>query len=198
MPGIYLYTSNRTELLVERLGDVMTTPLPDPFQAETVIVQSRGMERWLSLEMAQRLGICAHVTFPHPVTFVQRLFRDHFPDLPDVSPYEPHQLVWTIMAVLPPLVEEWGLASLKRYMGDRRGEIKHYQLSLHIAHLFDRYLLFRPEMIMRWDKGEDEHWQAVLWQQVVAVLGPWHRVALYRRWHEREGWKTAAIPPRLS
>lgn len=198
MPGIYLYMSNRMEILMGHLTEVMRSPLPNPFQAEIIIVQSRAMERWISLETARRLGICANISFPHPITFAHDLFRKIFPDLAEPSPYEPLQLVWTIMAILPSLLKEPGFDPLQRYLDDKTGEIKHYQLSLHLARLFDRYLLFRPEMIEQWDEGREDHWQATMWRKVVSVLGPRHRVALYRRWREAEAWGKVEIPSRIS
>ena len=75
MPGLHLYTSNRLEALQEEMaGRFKRRPLP-PLQKEIIIVQSRGMERWLNLEMARQNGISAHVEYLFPKAFVYNLFR---------------------------------------------------------------------------------------------------------------------------
>ena len=76
------------ELLAELLSDVLKSPLNHPLASEVILVQSKGMERWLSMKLAQRHGICANVRFPYPIHFVHTLFREINPDLPDHSPYE--------------------------------------------------------------------------------------------------------------
>ena len=75
MPGLKLYTSNRLEALAGELSEILRQPLASPTVPEIILVQSRGMERWLSLEMARRLGICANIRFPFPNHFVEELFQ---------------------------------------------------------------------------------------------------------------------------
>jgi exodeoxyribonuclease V gamma subunit len=50
MPGLYFHTSNRLETLLEDLAAVVGKPLPVILQPETIVVQSLGMGRWLSLQ----------------------------------------------------------------------------------------------------------------------------------------------------
>jgi len=46
--------------LADELAEVLRQPLSSPFASETIIVQSRDMERWIVLEMSRQLGIFAH------------------------------------------------------------------------------------------------------------------------------------------
>ena len=64
------------------------------------------------------------------------------------------------------------------YLSETEGDLKRFQLSERIADLFDQYLLFRPEMMLRWDRGEEDHWQAVLWRALVTGHENAHRAAL--------------------
>ena len=64
------FTSNRMEVLAQRLCEVLKTPLASPLATEIVVVQSRGMERWLSLQLAEAHGICANIRFPFPNALV--------------------------------------------------------------------------------------------------------------------------------
>ena len=85
MPGIHLYSSNRLERLADIFaGLLQSEPLP-PLLKETVIMQSRGMERWLAMQTAARLDIWANCDCPFPNTFVDRIYKLVFPDMPAVS-----------------------------------------------------------------------------------------------------------------
>ena len=192
MPGLKLFTSNRMEILAVHLSDILKAPLSQPLAAEIILVQSKGMERWLSMELARRHGICANVRFPYPIHFVQSVFKETLPQAPEHSPYEPATLTWDVMRLLPALLDNPGFEILKGYLDGDAPDLKLFQLSLRIADLFDQYLLFRPDMILRWDRGLDDHWQAVLWRELVRKHGAIHRASLYDAFLKAE--RDGAIP----
>ena len=66
-----VHRSNRTEVLVETLAELVATPPADPFTPETIVVQGPGMARWLGLELAARLGVWANHAFPFPRAFIE-------------------------------------------------------------------------------------------------------------------------------
>ena len=45
---LHLHRAPRTDLLADALGELLSTPLDDPFATELVLVPARGVERWLS------------------------------------------------------------------------------------------------------------------------------------------------------
>lgn len=68
------------------------------------------------------------------------------------------------------------------------GDRKLYALCRRLADTFDNYLVYRPQLIAAWDAGRHgtahpatEHWQAALWQALLAEGGSTHRVALMQR-----------------
>ena len=69
---MYVHRSNRAEELVRVLADVVGTPAGDPFARECVVVQGRGREGWLALELARRYGVWANPDFPFPRRLVLR------------------------------------------------------------------------------------------------------------------------------
>ena len=75
MHGFSLLTSNRLEGLAGTLARRIRNRPPDPFVPETIVIQSRGMERWLALEIAGRLGIAANLRFPFPETFIRTILE---------------------------------------------------------------------------------------------------------------------------
>ncbi|HEX9653652.1 MAG TPA: exodeoxyribonuclease V subunit gamma, partial [bacterium] len=183
-----LFTSNRLENLVEKLAEALSQPLSTPLQPETIVVQSKGMERWLSLQLAERLGICANVRFPFPNTFLTEVgqkigvgSKDGAPDL-----FAPEILTWRIMRILPQCLDQPEFAAPKRYLEGGVGDVKLIQLSARIADLFDQYLVFRPDMIAAWERGtngttNNERWQAALWRKLAVESEQPHRAQVGAR-----------------
>ncbi len=181
MPGLKLYTSNRLEALAGELSETLRQAPSSPMTPEVILVQSRGMERWLSLELARRLGICANIRFPFPNHFVEELFRTVLPDMPGSPAFDPEVLAWRIMGLLPGCLDGEGFEALKAYLADDGPGLKCYQLSRIIARLFDQYLVYRPDMVLGWESGRDRHWQATLWRLLAGRSPGSHRAA---RWKE--------------
>ena len=66
---LHVHSSNRVETLAAHLSDLLRKPLAEPLAADVIMVQSHGLERWLSLELAKTLGVSANITFPFPIPF---------------------------------------------------------------------------------------------------------------------------------
>ena len=69
---LHLHRAPRTDLLADALGELLATPLDDPFATELVVVPAQGVERWLTQRLSHRLGaggrgagdgVCAGVEF---------------------------------------------------------------------------------------------------------------------------------------
>jgi len=178
VPGLNLFVSNRLEILVQKLAEELQTPLSAPLKKEVVLVQSKGMERWISMELARYHGICANYRFPFPNTMIDEIFRVFSPDLVEDSPFQPKVMAWKIMKHLLDGLEQPRFESLHAYVGKERDSLKCYQISERIAHTFDQYLVFRPDMILDWEKGKKNHWQAVLWRMLIRDEKKPHRTAL--------------------
>lgn len=178
MTGLKLYISNRLEILVDSLAEVLQTPLSSPLDEEIIVVQSRGMERWISMMLASRLGLWANCRYPFPNALVEEVFRTLLPDIPEQSAFDPKTTTWRIMKLLPSLLARTEFASLRTYLGDGVGDLKRLQLSERIADSFDQYVTFRPGMIFQWEQGKGRHWQAVLWRELVKTATTMHRAAL--------------------
>jgi exodeoxyribonuclease V gamma subunit len=206
MADFRLITSNRLETLVELLAAFVSPPLSSPLATEVILVQSRGMERWVSMRLADRLGILASTSFPFPNTFLHHLFRRIFPAVADTSPFSKDMLSWRIMDTLPSLLDEPSFASVREYLGQDRDtgvepSLKMYQMATRLADLYDQYLVYRPEMIFGWERGEAGSWQALLWRELVKRTGNDHRAVLRARFIEAlRGGKVArrSMPERLS
>jgi exodeoxyribonuclease V gamma subunit len=199
-----IYTGNRMENLVAALADHLKGAAA-PLTPETIVVQSRGMQRWLAMELAKRLGVWANCTYPFPNAIVWRLFSLALPNIPETAPPFPDVLAWKVMKVLGRGLEDEGFAALRHYLAGDSGGLKRYQLAKRIADVFDQYTVFRPDMVAEWETagsaGGECGWQAILWREVVAGTEERHRGRLkeeFRRYLMTDAPLSSPLPERIS
>jgi len=143
-------------------------------------VQSRGMERWVSMRLAHHLGISANISFDFPKAFVARVMSAVMPEFQQNRATDPDTMTWNILGLLPSFVKSPGFETIDVYLngsdavGEEKGlpfNLKLFQLAERIAHVFDQYMIFRPEMVMSWEEGrtgeKDEEWQAQIWRALM-------------------------------
>ncbi|HEY7073709.1 MAG TPA: exodeoxyribonuclease V subunit gamma, partial [Solirubrobacteraceae bacterium] len=174
---LHVHRAERADGLVEALCALLSTPLPDPFAAEVVCVPTRGMERWLTQRLSARLGaaegrrdgVCANVEFPSPRRLVGDAVAAASGIAPGEDPWAPERAVWPLLEVAP------GSAAAPWLSGDRR-----FAAVRHVAELFDRYAVQRPELLRAWASGAGADWQPELWRRLrerIGVPGPAERLA---------------------
>lgn len=178
--ALRLFTSNRLENLAHRLGKVLEQGLSSVFQPEIIMVQSRGMERWLSMQIATAHGICANYWFPFPNHFLKHLFNLLLPEYDSSRMPEPETMVWDIMELLEESKNEPDFEQLSEYLKDGTEE-KRFQLALRIAECFDHYQFYRPEMLIKWERGEEKNWQAILWKEISKRYNGSHYASLWKK-----------------
>jgi exodeoxyribonuclease V gamma subunit len=175
--AVRVHRSNRVERLLAALVEVVTDPLPDPFARECIVVQGRGMERWLSMRLAQHLGVWANPDFPFPRRAVERVLAAMLGEEPDTGAFAPETLTWAIAAELPRRLRHPAFGEIRRYLDDDRDGRMRLQLAARLADLLDQYAVFRPEMVLEWEAGRDADWQAELWRALRRRLGGGHLAA---------------------
>jgi len=211
MPGIYLYTGNRLEILSDKFAELLdSAPLP-PLEKETVLIQSRGMARWLALETASHSNIWANCECPFPNTFIRNIYKLFMPDISDSSPYAKELITWHLMDIIPGLLKTPHFNKVRYYL-ESDNDLKLYQFAREVADLFDQYTLFRPDMILGWKAEKNlppvEHkWQALLWSHLVKRLQKdkgtieFHRAGLLKYFEKKitdHEFDTKQLPARIS
>ncbi|MFT4215684.1 MAG: exodeoxyribonuclease V subunit gamma [Micropruina sp.] len=177
MTGLFLDCSDDASALADELASRLGGARPDPFALDLVVTPHAHLRRWLTNELAHRLGrpgegICAGVRFVTP----GQLLRD----LGDPGRFwQPRQLAWRLLEVIAQHPDEPRLEQLRRHLAGSRSS---YPVAYRLAGLFSRYLHWRPEMVARWEAGEntDEHgtdlgfdtWQPVLWRLAATAASP--------------------------
>ncbi len=186
-----IYHSNRLEHLAAHLAaTIQVEPLQSVLAAEVIVTQHQGMARWLSIQLAQVQGISANCDYPLPASYIWALYRSQLEEVPEHSTFDRSTLAWRLMALLPTLLDEPEFSPLKQYLEGGRDQLKQYQLCRYIADTFEQYLIYRPEWIHAWQRGENEGcekqpWQSHLWRALVADQAPLHRASLHQQFMQR-------------
>jgi exodeoxyribonuclease V gamma subunit len=132
------------------------------------------MQHWISIQLSEKYKVWANAHFLFPNSFVEEIFKQV---IMDYTPFDPHHLTWRIMEVLPNLINRPDFEPIKNYLIDCR-QLKLYQLCLQIADIFDQYSIYRPEVVLGWEKGQKSNWQSILWQALFSEGKPKHRAKL--------------------
>ncbi|WP_207061848.1 exodeoxyribonuclease V subunit gamma [Motiliproteus sp. SC1-56] len=209
---ITVYPANRLEDLAVLLDQVLRLSPGAALSSHTVIVESKGMQHWVSMALAESRGVCMNTQFPMPGVFIWQLVRKVLgvERVPLESPYQREALAWRIDRLLASeaIVADPRFAEPTRYWRKalpgaevEADPLKRYQLAAKQADLFEQYLLFRPDWIEAWDAGETPdalppNWQGALWQALVAEE-PDHPVRLQREAAAALGSHREKLPPQV-
>ena len=169
--------SNRVEILSERLMAGMQSPLHDPLTPEYVLVDNLVMGQWLNLQLAQQQGIAANIRYiqPHELFWLlARAVVSHA--IPKETPLSKEEMTWKLFGLLgdEALLVLDAIQPVKNYLaGASSQQLKRYQLAASVADLFDQYLVYRPDMLLRWENDEkfcdSEACQRELWRRLSGV-----------------------------
>lgn len=185
MKQLKVVTSHSLSRLTAALAEDLSRSPVSVLERETVVVLNTGMARWISIELAGLRGIGAGLDFRFPNQVIDDCFRAVLPDMPPDSPFTRDAMTWSIAACLPGLLSRRGFEQVAGYMGKGHDDRRLLQFSRTMADLFDQYIIFRPEMVLAWDRGADNGWQPELWREISAGRLGRHRAALLKSFRER-------------
>ena len=174
-----LHSSNKTENLLEHLAAVIeASPLSSAFSKEVFLIQSQGMERWLSQQLASKLKVWGNFEYLFPNRFFNTLAQRIDSRLSEES-FDRELMHWRFESLLRRL-EGDVYAPLTHYLTGENTALKRYQLAAQLAQIFDQYQVMRPDMLAAWQQNkfvyqsETERWQQALWHELTKT-GSRHR-----------------------
>ncbi|MCU7833973.1 MAG: exodeoxyribonuclease V subunit gamma [gamma proteobacterium symbiont of Taylorina sp.] len=198
---LIVYPSNKMEDLVQLLKAVQAyrgDSLNDVLLADTILLESKGMQHWLNLKLAEIQGVAMNYQFQMPGSFIWDLARTLLgsDQVPRQSAYRREVLVWRLDAMMctREFIDNPLCAHACHYWaGDTEQPdlLKRFQLATQLADIFEQYLLFRPDWLSGWEQNKmiaddssidtgTEQWQAWLWRQLV-LDEPSHPVILQKK-----------------
>ncbi len=174
---MFIYRSNRTEELARALSEVVRQPKGSPLGSETIVVSSLGIERWLCQELARHLGIVANARFPFPRAFIEEVLQP-FGD----GEFSRDTLTWAIAALLPGLEERHSARAISPYLDRDRSDPSLIELSRELANVFDQYVVYRPDLVRAWERGEGRGFQPDVFRALVKRVRGTHLAARAERY----------------
>ncbi len=163
-----LIRSNRTENLADALASLIRHKPLGPFENEVIVVQSRGMERWLTLALAERLGIWGNPSFPFPRAVIEEVLEGAIGASEKAPAYSPDRLKWTIARLLQDSAPE----KLLPYLRADPDPDRVLRFADSLSAVYDDYVVYRPELLAEWAERPSTNWQSELWHRVAQALGP--------------------------
>lgn len=200
---MFVHRSNRLEELVDGLHRVLSEPILGVMTPEVILIQSAGMERYLSRELARRSGITANVDFPFPRSFLRRVLDRALGEDERAAAFERENMTWSLFEKLGAVLkdDDPSFRAARAYLQGDADHSRRLLLAERLAYLFDQYVTYRPRMVLAWDEGEDaDDFQAKLWRMLVEESGPVHFAARCHRFMNElsEEEVRAALPARVS
>lgn len=174
----YVHRSNRTERLVDALAEIVAVPQANVLAPEWIVVSSPGMERWLSMQLAARVGVWANPQFPFPRKLIDTVMLATLGQrVEQAGGYDPTCMLFSIAALLRASLDDPRFVEVKRYLGDDTRPGRRLALSTRLAELFDQYLTYRPDKVLQWQAGAEQDFQAPLMRALIEKHGPHHLAA---------------------
>ena len=184
--AFHIHRAERTDILADGLGELLSTPPADPFAEDLVVVPARGVERWLSQRLSHVLGrgtgsdgVCAGVAFRSPASLIAEITGTREDD-----PWSAEVITWPLLEVIDASLDEPWCHTLANHLGHfsagpderelRQG--RRYSVARRLAGLFGSYARQRPELLTAWldgdtgDLAEDLAWQPELWRRLVDTM----------------------------
>ncbi len=205
--ALVVHRSNRTEVLALELACVLEAAPLGPLESELVVVQGRGMGAWLSMRLAERFGVWSGASFPFPRRFVTQVMTATLAERADALMLDERaQLQWMLLPLLEQRLDDASFAELRRYCRDDPSGVARFQLAAKVAALFDDYVVYRPELVLGWEREqgdvpEAEEWQAQLWRALATKRGGEHFARLHAACIEAlrtASQRPAGLPPRMA
>jgi len=180
-----LHSSNKTENLLIHLTTVIeNAALSNPLDKEVFLIQSQGMERWLSQQLADQFGVWGNYEFLFPGKFFSSIAKKVDHQLNDEA-FDRELMLWRFEQQLRNL-DDKKFSVLHHYIQGENQDLKRFQLAQQLSQLFDQYQMMRPDMLALWQQNkqlyqsDNEFWQSTLWQKVTEELGDNHRGSLWQ------------------
>jgi len=170
--GLQLNVSNSLKDLADQLATGLKQHAGDVFQKQYLVTQTDGMNNWLTIQLASKMGIHANTKFLKPNDIVNQLYFWMGGESSEVLASD--HLKWLIYNLLDERVFVLRFKTIAAYYpGD---DVKRIALAGKVADLFDQYQVYRPELLDEWNNAtieevKVEEWQKYLWIKVKEKMG---------------------------
>ncbi len=170
-----LYQSNNIEVLKYILLEILQKKLLNNSHInEIIIIPNNNISFLLKIFLAKYLGICANIKFVLPAKFVWDIYRSIISNVPETNFFNKRNLTFIIVKLLPNILYKKEFIDIRRYLKKNYTFEKLFFLSTKIADLYDKYLIYRIDWLIKWEKfklveylhDKNQLWQSCLWREI--------------------------------
>ena len=166
--ALQLKVSNSLKQLADNLCDNLKNRRLSVFQSNFIVTQTEGMNNWLKLQIAEKIGISANCRFLKPNDIIHQVF--FLLGGQNNDPLSAQNQSWLLYKLLEENDFTERFKSVSQYYKPDGSDkdLKRMALAEKIADLFDQYQVYRPEMISQWNREQlqdvnRDEWQKFLW-----------------------------------
>jgi exodeoxyribonuclease V gamma subunit len=169
--SLQINASNSLEQLAVQLVEELHQQQNHVFQPQYLVTQTQGMNNWLKIKMADRLGIVANCRFVKPNDVVNEIYYKLGSQ--NKQALSPDILQWVLFTLLSSKEFQDEFRMIANYYTN--DDVKRLALAKKVADLFDQYQIYRSEMIRDWNANPvgfaTNGWQKFLWVKAKEILG---------------------------
>lgn len=138
-----VFSSNNLDTLFEEFTKDFGVLTNDPFYTEKILIQTEGIEKWISMKIAShnKIGISANIQFLYPRNFISSILQE----TGLYSQNENYKIINTF------LISEF-LKKSEKYQDMSHFEI--YNISSYLSDILDQYSIYRPEFFDAWSSNK--------------------------------------------
>jgi exodeoxyribonuclease V gamma subunit len=174
--ALHLKVSNSLDSLATGLAEHLNQSGGSVFAPHYIITQTEGMNNWVKLQLAERLGIIANCRFLKPNELIYQLY--YLLGGSRTEMLSANNLSWLLFKLLGEQRFTDRFPTIAAYYSNtgQDEDIRRMALAEKVADLFDQYQVYRPEMIRQWNEGMAENdpeykWQQYLWSTIKKEAG---------------------------
>ncbi|MBS1563212.1 MAG: exodeoxyribonuclease V subunit gamma, partial [Bacteroidetes bacterium] len=172
--ALHLKVSNSLESLAGSLAADLRHAGNGVFEPHYIVTQTDGMNNWLKLQLAARLGIAANCKFMKPNELIHQLY--YRLEGPAGEVLSAQSLAWLLYKLLGDAEVAQRFPEVADYFRNsgRDKDTRRMALAEKLAELFDQYQVYRPAMIRQWNASDTTtlpagEWQQWLWARAKAI-----------------------------
>lgn len=165
---LFFNASASLHTLAQNLCTHLARPGKPVFAPHYIVTQTEGMNNWLKLEIAGRMGIAANCHFLTPSDIIYRIY--FLLGGQEENVLSTNNLCWLLYQILgnKNFEQRFPLIAAYYQSSGPDKDVKRLALAEKMADLFDQYQIYRPEMMREWNQlkpleVDKSDWQHYLW-----------------------------------
>ncbi len=183
-----LYQSNDFKILKNMFLYVFKKKQFNNYNDNIILISNNNVSLNLKIFFSKYLDIFANYKFLLTAKFIWNLCKLFLKDISDINYFSKINLFFVILNILPKLIKNNNFLKLKKYLKNDLNYIKLFDLCYKISDLYDKYLVYRPYLLINWENNildnnindDNQIWQCILWKKIINFYFKKFNCKLYR------------------